>query len=238
MRTAKWALIILLAALTASAASSPGQPGGEQRSRRGVYDPPRCPTITVSCPDVPGPDGGLTFTANVSGGDPTVTPTFNWTVSPGEITGGRGTFSITVDTSKAGGQFLTAAVEVGGYPRRCLAFNSCTVNWDLAPSARKVDQYGDMDFSEEKTHLDNLITELEKDPAAQGYVICYGKKGAAAAAARRRCERSRDYLAPARAPSRIVMVEGGFLEESVVELWLVPAGAMPPEVTPGAEPPE
>jgi hypothetical protein len=238
MRTTNWALVTLLAALTASAASPPGQTGDGQRDREGIYDPPRCPTITVSCPNVPGPDGSLTFTANVSGGDPNVTPTTRWTVSAGEISGGQGTFSITVDTSKAGGQFVTATVNVGGYPRRCPTLNSCTISPGLAPSSRKVDEYGDMDFSEEKARLDNLITELEKDPTAQGYVICYGRKGAAAAAARRRCERARDYLAPARASSRIVLAEGGSREESVVELWLVPSGALPPEVKPGTEQPE
>lgn len=90
---------------------------------------PSCPTVSVSCPDSVLTDEPLTFTANVSGGDPNVTPTFNWTVSNGTISSGQGTSSITVDTEglKAGAS-ITATVDIGGFDRTCRSSNSCSAS--------------------------------------------------------------------------------------------------------------
>jgi hypothetical protein len=119
-----------------------------------------CSTVVVSCPDS---DSGttLTFSANVSGGD-SAKLTFNWTVSAGRITAGQGTASITVDKTGFGGQSFTATVEVAGLPKDCPNLASCsTPIIDLAPPARKFDEYGDLSWAEERARLDKFANHLE-----------------------------------------------------------------------------
>ncbi|MDT5159221.1 MAG: hypothetical protein QOH51_3578, partial [Acidobacteriota bacterium] len=137
--------------------------------------PTPCPSVSVSCPDTGTIGQPVTFTANVSGGNPNVTPTYNWTVSAGTISSGQGTSSITVDTTGvSGGTTITATVDVGGYDRSCSTSSSCTVNFPLIKTPRKIDEYGNIRFNDEKARLDNYAIELQNDPTSQGYLICYG----------------------------------------------------------------
>lgn len=87
---------------------------------------PSCPSVSVSCGDAVAIGDLASFSANISGGDPNVTPTFNWTVSNGTIESGQGTSSITVSTTDVSGT-ITATVDIGGYARECGTSNSCTV---------------------------------------------------------------------------------------------------------------
>jgi hypothetical protein len=202
---------------------------------------PTCPTVSVSCPDTGTIGTPVTFTASVTGGDPAVTPTYNWTVSAGTITSGQGTSTITVDTTGiAGGTSITATVTVGGYGGDCNVSNSCTTNFPLVKVARKIDEYGNIRFNDEKARLDNFAIELQNDPTAQGYLICYGGRRGRAGEAQRRCDRAKDYLVTTRGidASRIVTVDGGYKEELSVELWIVPSGATPPTASPTVQPSE
>jgi hypothetical protein len=202
---------------------------------------PVCPTVSVSCPDTGTIGQPVTFTANVSGGDTNVTPTFNWTVSAGTISSGQGTSSITVDTTGvSGGTTITATVDVGGYGRECSTSSSCTVNFPRVAVARKIDEYGNIRFNDEKARLDNFAIELQNDPTSQGYLICYGGRTGRTGEAQRRCDRAKDYLVTTRGldASRIVTVDGGYREDLTVELWIVPSGATPPAGSPTVDPSE
>jgi hypothetical protein len=75
-----------------------------------------CPQLSVTCTDSVKDGDPATFTAKFDQGTPTVSETYNWTVSAGTITGGQGTSSITVDTKGLGGQSVTAHVR--GWRRR------------------------------------------------------------------------------------------------------------------------
>ncbi|HEX7957363.1 MAG TPA: PKD domain-containing protein, partial [Pyrinomonadaceae bacterium] len=203
--------------------------------------PQPCPTVSVSCPSEPVRAGQpITFTANVSGGDSGVTPTFNWTVSAGTISTGQGTSSITVDTTGLpDNSSVTATVDVGGFDRSCQASNSCTTGV-TARTSRKIDEYGNIRFNDEKARLDNFAIELQNDPTAQGYLVCYGGRRGRTGEAQRRCDRAKDYLVTTRGitSDRIVTVDGGFREDLTVELWIVPSGATPPQNTPTVDPSE
>jgi hypothetical protein len=202
---------------------------------------PTCPTVNVSCPDTAKPGAPVTFTANVSGGDPNVTPTFNWTVSAGTISSGQGTSSITVDTTGVqGNSSVTATVDVGGYDRSCSASSSCTTSFAAMPLARKIDEYGNIRFNDEKARLDNYAIELQNDPTSQGYLICYGGRKGRAGEAQKRCDRAKGYLTTTRGidASRVVTVDGGYREDLTVELWIVPSGATPPQASPSVDPSE
>jgi hypothetical protein len=200
--------------------------------------PPSCPTVTVSCSDAP--EGRLTFTANVTGGDPDVTPSFNWSISTGTISSGQGTGSITVNMpGDKPNAIITATVDVGGYDRSCSTSNSCTIMPGDPPMSRKVDEYGDIKINDEKVRLGYFAVELLNDTTAQGYLICYGGRRSTAGEAQRRCDRAKEYASThfrgidAR---RIVTVDGGLREQPAVESWIVPTGANPPQSTPTVDP--
>jgi hypothetical protein len=108
------------------------------------------------------------------------------------------------------------------------------------PTPRKVDEYGNIRFNDDKAPLDNYAIELQNDPAAQGYLICYGGRKGRMGEAQKRCNRAKDYLVMTRGidPSRIVMVDGGYKEEEEVELWIVPNGAAPPVPRPTIDAPK
>jgi len=199
-----------------------------------------CPTVTVSCPSDVQPNQPITFTANISGGPTDVTPTYNWTVSAGTISSGQGTSTITVDTAGLGGQSVTATVDVGGFDRSCTTSASCTTQVIRQVEARKIDEYGNIRFNDEKARLDNFAIELQNDPTAQGYIIAYGGRRGRAGEAQRRADRAKDYLVNTRGidASRIVTVDGGFREDLTVELWIVPSGATAPQATATVDPSE
>jgi len=237
VRKAKVALVVLLALLVPA--------GADNSSAQSVADPRNqtpligdCPTVAVSCVDTAVFGAPLTFTANISGGDPAVTPTYKWTVTDLRILSGRDTHTITVEAPMRGGAFK-ATVEVGGYDRACTMTASCETNLILEPIPVKAGEYGKY-FDDEKAQLSDLYDELRKDPTAQGYLVCYGGRRSRRDEARRRCERGRDYLGRTRGitAGRIVTVDGGFREEPLTELWVVPSGVTPPPASPTVDPSE
>lgn len=81
--------------------------------------PVPCAHVSISCPDEVEEKQSITFEANVSGGEPTVKPIYQWTVSAGTIISGQGTPTIMVETTGLAGQQVTAILELGGYPPEC-----------------------------------------------------------------------------------------------------------------------
>jgi hypothetical protein len=197
---------------------------------------PPCPELSVSCPtDLIEAGQPASVSANVSGGDPSASITYNWTVSAGTISSGQGTPSITIDTTGvAGGGNVTATVELGGVAPECNRTASCTFGIKEMPRARKFDEYGNIAFNDEKARLDNFAIELQNNPGAQGYIIAYGGRKARANEAQARADRAKDYLVNTRQidSGRIVTVDGGYREDLTVELWIVPTGATPPTASP------
>jgi len=197
--------------------------------------PPRpfCPNVAIYCPDTVTLGAPVTFTANLSGGTPNVTPVYNWTVSAGRILSGQGTSSITVDTAGLGGQAIRATVAVGGYDLNCTA--TCTTQIPAAIDVRRFDQYPNVRFNDEKARLDNFAIQLQNEPATRGYIIAYGSRRGRVDEGRVRGGRARDYLVNERGieASRIVLIDGGYQEDLTIELWLVPTGADTPKPRPG-----
>lgn len=76
-----------------------------------------CPIISVSHPESASTGRTLTYKVHIQNGDPSVTPTFKWTVSAGKITSGQGTSEVSVDPE--GNNSITVTVEVIGYAAQC-----------------------------------------------------------------------------------------------------------------------
>ena len=107
-------------------------------------------------------------------------------------------------------------------------------------SSRKIDEYGNIRWSDEKARLDNYAIELRNDPTTVAYIICYGGRRSYAGEAQRSCERARSYLRKTGGidAARIKTVNGGYREELSVELWTPPAQSVPPMASPTVDPSE
>lgn len=200
--------------------------------------PNACPTVRLSSPADVKEREPINFNAEVKGGDPDVTPTYNWTVSAGTITSGQGTSSITVDTEGIGGQSATATVDVGGYERTCSTSSSSTSAVTKSAPAVKFAEYVTPDLSANKAQLDKFVDALRRDPAAQGYVVAYGGRTSQPGDAQKAADNATDYTMNVLKMdgARTLSGVGGYRERPTVELWIAPAGGTPPAATPTVDP--
>ena len=208
-----------------AAAQSPTAPGNQA-----------CPSIAVSCPSDFSSGDTIVFTANVSGGDPSVKPEYHWEVSAGTIIQGQGSPSITLDTTGIGGQTPTGTVTVIGFSSFCASTASCTlVICKGIPLPTKLNSYGTLPRRELLRRLNAFATQLENQPGAQGYILAYNGRRSRTDEAQSKAKQSREYLVLKRRidTNRIVTVKGGTKEKLTIELWIVPTGASPPPPQPG-----
>lgn len=191
---------------------------------------PICPAIEIVCPTDIAFGQSLTFSSRLTGGVPANTnAVYNWTVSAGRIISGQGSDNIKVDATDAAGQPITATLSVGGYNLDCTA--SCTIVPGLPlPASRKFDEFPDITRNDEKARLDNFAIELQNDPSATGYAIIYPGRSSKRTEVREHFGHIVDYLVNSRQmdQSRIKTIEGPMRDHVIVELWVVPAGATPP----------
>lgn len=190
--------------------------------------PPVCPTVSVVCPEAVTENAPLTFTAQLAGGTPGITATYNWTVSAGRVIDGQGTPHLTVDTTGLAGQTVRATLDIGGFGMSCPA--SCAVTIPVTIVSHKFDEYYDIARNDEKARLDNYAIELQRDPTSQGYVIVYPSRKAKPNQAQARSQRIVDYLVNTRGidTHHLTVTMGPAREDWLFELWVVPAGAQPP----------
>ena len=173
-----------------------------------------------------------TFSVSLNGGSQ-VAPKFNWVVSAGKISAGQSSSVVRVDTTGTGGKTITATIEIGGLSASCPRTATVSSDVDARPQARKVDEYGSVNEENEMARLDGFAVELMNDPGAQAYIVAFGGKKNKPADTKVTIERMRTYLVKTRGvdPSRIVTASGGNRENPTYQLWLVPPGATPPDLT-------
>ena len=192
---------------------------------------PGCPVISVSQVEPASTGQTRIYKVYVQNGDPLVTPKFNWTVWEGKITSGQGTSEVSVETD--GNNSFTVTVEVMGYAANCQnkASYSSIVERTLS---RKVDEYRDLKLSEERLRLDQFAVVIHNEPGSKGYIIIYEATDTRKSSVRERGERAKKYLIKERGipQTRIVIVKGGHRDTRAVELFITPAGALPPTATP------
>ena len=191
---------------------------------------PACPNVEISCPTSIAADQPVTFSANVFGGTPVVSPVYNWSVSAGTIIEGQGTSSIKVDTSGLAGQTIKATLSMGDLPIDCSA--NCAISIPLPRSkCQKFDEFPAISRNDEKARLDNYVIALQNDPTSTAYVVIYPTRSGKAGDAQKRSRQILDYMSNTRNldPKRIVTLVGGARDDMRVELWTCPQGATPPQ---------
>lgn len=219
-RTLKCLAMVCVSLLSLSMSAPVRSPGAE------------CPTVMVDCPtSCYKPGQPFTVTASVTGGDPTKSLSYNWSVSSGTINSGQGTPSITL-TQPTDCQIITATVEITGLDASCQNTASCSTTTDCCwiPVSRPFDKYGDLAFADEKKRLDYFAEQLKNEPDSQGYILVYSKRGARAGEAQARATRAKDYLVTKGGivAERLVTIDGGDHERLAIELWITPQGGRPP----------
>jgi hypothetical protein len=102
------------------------------------------------------------------------------------------------------------------------------------PPSRKVDEYGNINLSDEKMRLEKFGILLDSDENLQGVIVAYGGSVGRVGEAIERADRAKGYLVNKQVfyNSRINTVDCGYLEVPVTELWITPVGAAPPVCTP------
>lgn len=105
-------------------------------------------------------------------------------------------------------------------------------------TARRLDNYGELSFEAEKDHLAGFARELRRAPDAQGYIIVYGGRCGAVAAALERAERAKEWLINKHGidASRIVAIDGGYRENQATEIFIGPVDATWPELKASVQP--
>ena len=192
--------------------------------------PPVCPAIEIVCPTNIGIDQPLTFTSRATGGTPSITPVYNWTVSAGTIIEGQGTNTIKVNTSGLSGETVRASLSMAGYGS-LICSADCGVSIPVPRIvSRKFDEFPDIQRNDEKARLDNLVIELQNDPTATAYVVIHPGSGSKRGDVQHHATRIVDYMVNSRGidEHRIVTLVGRARNELFVELWITPQGATPP----------
>lgn len=97
------------------------------------------------------------------------------------------------------------------------------------PTARKFDEFGDVQYSDLIARLDNFAITLQNEPNTKGFIVVYRSHRDLPGLSNRMAIRSRDYLVNSRGLSaeRLATVDGGDADSLSQELWIVPPGTTP-----------
>jgi hypothetical protein len=104
------------------------------------------------------------------------------------------------------------------------------------------DSYGKIPFEDAAARLDNFVIQLlnlnHGTPHYRGFIIAYAGPSAHDREAQSVAECSKNYLVKVReaAAATIVAVDGGYRDEFIVELYIMPTDAYPPMLLPTVSP--
>ncbi|MBK9156057.1 MAG: hypothetical protein IPM25_17930 [Chloracidobacterium sp.] len=195
--------------------------------------PAPCPKLAVKGPGGRSVRDGapVIFSAEIAGGDPSITPTILWSVTAGVIKAGQGERRIEVDSTGAGAyRQINAELWVGGYAPECPTTASAMVR--VAPRPTMVDEFGELSPEKEGERIIAAAGHLAEPGDSLQIIVYSGRssvRGFAAAAQKRMATQLADSELPL---NRIRVVDGGYREQPAYELWLVPEGSESPRPTP------
>ncbi|MDQ3802633.1 MAG: hypothetical protein M3416_02100, partial [Acidobacteriota bacterium] len=104
-----------------------------------------------------------------------------------------------------------------------------------AGEARKLVEFGNVDWESEMFFLDTLDRALRDQQDSTAHVVVYGgRRGDRRGEVQARMACIEDYMLNRRGlgEGRLTVVHGGFRETPAVELWLVPPGGRAPAAKP------
>jgi len=225
-----FATVVIASVLEVSAQESKGDPPPKQDAQQAASP---CPQMQVQGQARTVREGQpLTFTARITGGDKTVTPSILWNLSAGSIQDGQGTQRITVDSAGAGmSREIVAELWLGGYAPEC-QMQSTPVRVAVVPPAAKFVEFGAVTAEEESEKVAAAVSAaLQSNDRL--YVIGYAGRKSERMYSSTALRRIRDQVLKAgMTAAQSGFYDGGFREEPYFEFWIVPEGAEPPRPTP------
>ena len=93
----------------------------------------------------------------------------------------------------------------------------------------KLDDFGDIEWSDKAARLDHFAIKLQAEPSLKGFIVVYRSRRDLPGLSSRLARQMRNYLVQARGLSedRIIDIDGGTASYLSQELWLVPLNAAP-----------
>lgn len=101
------------------------------------------------------------------------------------------------------------------------------------PKPQQVDEFGEILLTDIKARLDGLAVSLQNDPNSRMLIIAYRSAKIPVGKITRNFYFMKQYLTRNRGidPSRLQFIDGGEAKsELTFQIWIVPAGAFPPEL--------
>ncbi len=179
-----------------------------------------CPEIVVAGENSRGQDETIVFSVHSYYLKNILNYTLKWQVSAGEIVEGQGKDFIKVKLNDSAQKQVTAFLEVEGLPLPCRKVFTATTkvgNENLI----LIDSFGGIANGDTRARLDNFLSELQKNPAAKGFVIIYGNRTQGAKSVENRISLYKNHFTFRGFDSApINIVRGGYREETSGELWL------------------
>ena len=110
-----------------------------------------------------------------------------------------------------------------------LALSSITPAQTSVETARKFDEFGDIEASYLIARLDNLAVQVQNEPGSKAFLIVYRTRRDLPGLSNRYAHRMRSYLINSRGlpAERIVVVDGGVASCLWQELWVALPGTVP-----------
>lgn len=133
-----------------------------------------CPKVSIEAPlTMSIPANPITFYARISGETTKNSLKYDWTViKNGVISEGQGTNKLMVNptTSSNKDNDVIVSLKISGLSEKCenIATESASVFHNEGNP--RIDSYDDVNWDEERAHLDSLIILLENNPTAKIYI--------------------------------------------------------------------
>ena len=85
--------------------------------------------------------------------------------------------------------------------------------------------------------LDNVAITFRREPDLVLYLIAYAGRQACVGDADRLNLRAKTYLVAKRGVDsrRVILIDGGYLDKPMIDVWMVPSGVSPPEAVPNID---
>ena len=191
---------------------------------------PPCPTIFVNSQFVPKPDEPITVSVTLSEEAGKFDIKYFWTVKGGQILEGQGTSVIKATWQNFTNSFLST-VKIEGLPENCENTASEIMNITPPPEAEKIDEFFGDASKLESGRIVKIIKAITENPSAQLFIIVPHKKKIHLQKQTEKERGIRKMLIKdnKKIADRITFINILSLEQKV-QLWLVPAGAVPPEI--------
>jgi hypothetical protein len=146
--------------------------------------------------------------------------TYKWSISPGTITSGQGTPSVTLEMPECKCDFHLK-MEVEGLEPGC----ENSIEWaifDICFYPAMTDSYGDVSVKDENARLGKFASVLQREQCWMLKITASGKKGERAGAALAKARRAKRFIVDTfnvRA-EQIEVIDGGIADARKIELFL------------------